>query len=101
MKRKRGWERCLTGGDEDLLDERESQREELPMSSGWYQRMRWLRNRALKAGLIGIGSLADQFGPPYIRVGSRIFYRRGDVRAYALRQRIGHDSTQQAVSANR
>ncbi len=52
--------------DSDLLTEQQARAEELPMSLAWYRRAR------LMGG-----------GPPFIRIGgNRVFYRRGDLRAW-------------------
>lgn len=53
---------------QDLLTEKEARRE-LPMSLAWYRRRRWLKD-----------------GPPYIRVGNRVFYRRGSLREWIREQ---------------
>lgn len=62
----------------DLLTELQAQEQELPMSLAWYRRRRRLGG-----------------GPPYIRVSNRIFYRRGDLRAWILGLRRG-SSTRRA-----
>jgi hypothetical protein len=90
-------ERHLTGGSADLLTQEESQRYELPMSASWYQRKRWLRNTALKSGTITADTLADEFGPPFIKVGSRVFYLRSELRAFASRHKIGGTTIAAAV----
>jgi hypothetical protein len=51
--------------DEDLLTEQQAQQQELPLSLSWFQRHRWLGD-----------------GPPYVRVGNRIFYIRGELRRW-------------------
>lgn len=54
----------------DLLDEKRAQTEELPMSLAWFRRARLLGG-----------------GPPFIRIGSRVFYRRSDLKAWiAMRE---------------
>jgi hypothetical protein len=58
--------------DTDLLDERRAKAEELPMSLAWYRRTR------LMGG-----------GPPFVRVGNRIFYRRADLRRW-IAEREAH-----------
>jgi hypothetical protein len=55
--------------ESDLLDERRAQREELPMSLAWFRRTRLLGG-----------------GPPFIRVGNRVFYRPGDLREWVNRR---------------
>ena len=51
--------------DTDLLTESEAHKQELPMSLGWYRRMRLLGG-----------------GPPFIRISNRVFYRRGALRDF-------------------
>jgi hypothetical protein len=51
--------------DSDLLTELEAHQQELPMSLGWYRRMRLLSG-----------------GPPFVRISNRVFYRRGVLRAW-------------------
>jgi len=51
--------------DTDLLDERRARAEELPLSLAWYRRKRLMGD-----------------GPPFIRIGSRVFYRRGELRRW-------------------
>jgi hypothetical protein len=55
--------------NKDLLTEREAREQELPMSLAWYRRKR------LTGG-----------GPPFVRVGNRIFYRRTDLRSWISAQ---------------
>jgi hypothetical protein len=51
--------------DGDLLTERQAREQELPLSVGWYRRMRLLHT-----------------GPPFVRISNRVFYRRGDLREW-------------------
>ena len=55
----------------DLLNEKRAQTEELPMSLAWFRRARLLGG-----------------GPPFVRVGNRVFYRRAELRAW-LAEREG------------
>jgi hypothetical protein len=55
--------------NKDLLTEREAREQELPMSLAWYRRKR------LAGG-----------GPPFVRIGNRIFYRRTDLRSWISAQ---------------
>ena len=59
--------------DGDLLTERESQAQELPMSLAWYRRMRLTRS-----------------GPPFVRISNRIFYRRSALRNWIEKQRVSN-----------
>ena len=56
--------------EEDLLTEREARDQELPMSLAWFRRKRLLKD-----------------GPPFFRVSNRVFYRRGELRAWVANQR--------------
>jgi hypothetical protein len=51
--------------DNDLLTESQAREQELPMSLAWFRRKR------VHGG-----------GPPFIRVGNRIFYRRAELRRW-------------------
>jgi hypothetical protein len=55
--------------DTDLLTERQAREQELPMSLAWYRRAR----------LVGGGA-------PFIRIGNRVFYRRGELRRWIQEQ---------------
>lgn len=65
--------------DEDLLTARQAG-VELPMSVGWFNRRR----------------MAGE-GPPFVRVSGRIFYRRGDLRAWIAAQPRGGEQPQVRV----
>jgi hypothetical protein len=56
--------------DSDMLTERQTQKEELPMSLAWFRRKRLLGD-----------------GPPFVRVSNRIFYRRGEIRSWLAARR--------------
>jgi len=55
----------------DLLTEREAQAQELPMSLAWYRRKR-----------------VEGGGPPFLRIGSRVFYRRSELRKWIDEQKV-------------
>jgi hypothetical protein len=55
--------------DTDLLTDEEASEQELPMSLAWYRR------RRIRGG-----------GPPFIRISTRVFYRRGDLRRWIASQ---------------
>ena len=59
--------------DGDLLTESEARAQELPMSLAWYRRKR----------------LCGGEGPPFVRIGNRVFYRRSELRAWISRQPNG------------
>ena len=58
--------------DGDLLTESEARAQELPMSLAWYRRQR-LHGK----------------GPLFVRIGNRVFYRRGELRAWISSQPTG------------
>jgi hypothetical protein len=62
----------------DLLTESQSRNQELPMSLAWYRRAR----------------LKGNSGPPFVRVGGRIFYRRGELRLWIAAQNVPSGSAQ-------
>ena len=55
----------------DLLTDAEARTQELPMSLSWFRRRR------------RVGG-----GPPFLRVGTRVFYRRTDLREWVARQEV-------------
>lgn len=57
--------------DTDLLPETRAQAEELPMSLGWFRQKRRLGG-----------------GPPFVRIGSRVFYRRGELREWIAQKGV-------------
>ena len=57
--------------ENDLLTEARARAEELPMSLAWYRRKR------LTGG-----------GPAFVRVGSRVFYRRAELRRFVDRRAV-------------
>ena len=60
-----------TRHEDDHLTETQAREQELPMSLAWYRRMRVLGG-----------------GPPFTRISNRVFYRRGDLRAFMAGRRV-------------
>jgi hypothetical protein len=58
-----------TKANDDLLTEVQARQQELPMSLGWYRRMRLLGG-----------------GPVFVRISNRIFYRRSALRAFVAQR---------------
>jgi len=65
-----------TKSPDDLLTEVQAQREELPMSLAWYRRLRTVRQ------------FKEDDGPPFLRISSRVFYRRGALRAWIAQREV-------------
>jgi hypothetical protein len=68
----------------DLLTEIEARQQELPMSLPWFRKQRVLG-----------------YGPPFVRVGNRIFYRREDLRRWVATREVRSNRRPQECGSGR